>query len=145
MWAWVKGFPIGHYIIMAAIGVAMWVYGDLTLTKQALEDQRELTAQWQATAQTLAAIDQRETIIIRASDEAGQAIRETENANAPISPDVAAAWAAGLDSVCNAAITDTSIEPIVCGPMATEAKPRGLDGRAASRPFKKARDRVLEL
>lgn len=102
MLSWLKGFPIGHYVIMAAIAAAAWVYGDLVLTKQALENERELREQWQHTAETLEDIQQRDAIIVRVSDEADRAIQEAPNAETPIPPDVADAWAVGIDSVRNA-------------------------------------------
>lgn len=102
MWALLKAFPIGHYVIMAAIAAAVWMYGDLVLTKAALEDQRELTAQYQRIAETQAAIQQRDTVIIRAGEDAERAIQEAPNANTPVPADIAIPWAAGIDSVRDA-------------------------------------------
>jgi hypothetical protein len=102
MLAFLKGFPFTHYIIMAAIGAAVWVYGDLVLTKQALESQRQLTQQWQNAAETLQAIDTRRTVIVQVASTAEDAVLETENADQPVSPDVAAAHADGINRVRDA-------------------------------------------
>lgn len=123
---WLKGFPIGHYIIMAAIGVAVWVYGDLTLTKQALENERTLREQWQHVAETQNAIQQRETIIVRASDEADRAIQEAPNAQTQVPPDVAAAWAIGIDSVRDAGTKPTDKHDL-SGSGSSSSERRGLD------------------
>lgn len=111
---------------MGAIGVAVWVYGDLVLTKQALETERELREQWQQVAETQADIQERDTIIVRVSDEADRAIMEAPNAQTPVPPDVAAAWAAGIDSVRNAG-TQSADEHDVSRLAGGETKRRGPD------------------
>jgi len=132
MLAWLKGLPIGHYIIMAAIGAAVWVYGDLQLTKTALANERELREQWQGIAETLKAIDVRDTIIIQASEDADAAILEAPNAEVLVPSDVASAWAAGIDSVRNAGANDAPKHDVPR--LGTDATKRGrLDSGTASK------------
>lgn len=131
MFAFLKGFPIGHYVVMAAIAAALWVYGDLILTKQALADQRELTAQWERAATVQANIDRRDTIVIQAADAAEDAVQETENANQPISPDVATAWADGIDRVRDAWTNDAP-KHVVPRSDDADASKRDADGRTTS-------------
>lgn len=132
MLAWLKGFPITHYLIMAAIGWALWTQADLALTKDALEDQRELTAQYENALEVVQDIDRRDTIIIRASDEADRAIQEAPNADTLVPPDVASAWAAGIDSVRDAG-TEPADGHDLLGPSRDTAEPRGIDsGRTVS-------------
>lgn len=131
MLAWLKGLPFGHYIIMAAIGAAAFVWSDLVLTKQALEDQRELTEQWQNAAETLEAIDSRRTIIVQAGNDAEQSIRESEDADQPISPDIAQRHAAGINSVRDAG-TDDASKHVVPRPRSPVAKHGDADSGRAS-------------
>lgn len=125
---WLKGLPFGHYIIMAAIGAVAFVYSDLTLTKQALENERDLREQWQHVAETQDAIQQRDAIIVRVSDEADRAIEEAPNANTPIPQDVADAWAAGIDSVRNAGTASTDKHDLF-GFGSDSSKRSGLNSR----------------
>lgn len=131
MLALLKGFPIGHYVVMAAIAAALWVYGDLMLTKQALDEQRRLAAQWERAATVQTNIDRRDTIVIQAADTAEDAVQETENANQPISPDVATAWADGIDRVRNAWTNDAPKHVVPRSDDANASK-RDADGGAIS-------------
>lgn len=144
MWAFLKGFPFVHYVVMAAVGVAVWVYGDLMLTKQALEDQRELTAQYQHIAETQAAIQERDAIIVRVSDEADRAIQEAPNADTLIPPDVAIAWAVGIDSVRDAG-TKPADGHDVSRPRVDPPKRTGADSGGTSAVLEGPGDSVLEM
>ena len=144
MWALLKSFPFVHYIVIGAIGLAVWVYGDLILTKQALEDQRELTAQYQHIAETQAAIQERDAIIVRVSDEADRAIQEAPNADTPIPPDVASAWAAGIDSVRDAGTKPTDGHDVP-RPRVDAPKPRGADSGGTSTVLEGPGSSVLEM
>jgi len=141
MLAWLKGFPIGHYIIMAAIAVAVWMYGDLVLTKQALNSERDLREQWQHVAETQAQIQRRDTIIVRASDEADRAIQEAPNANTPVPPDMAAAWAVGIDSVRNAG-TKSPDEHDMSGPNGDSSKRGDTNTGTADKVLKRSGNSV---
>lgn len=107
MFGSLKSFPFVHYIIMAAIGAVVFMYSDLTLTKKALEDERVLREQWQHVAEVKEKILQRDTVIVRVSNEADRAIMEAPSANTPVPTDVADAWAAGIDSVRDAGTRST--------------------------------------
>lgn len=145
MLSWIKGFPIGHYIIMAAIGAAMWVYGDLTLTKQALEDERDLREQWQHAAEVQQDIDRRDTIIIRAGEDAERDIQEAVNAKTPVPADIAIPWAAGIDSVRNAGTGSTDTEYDLSGPSSREAERTDTDLLGASGLFYRSGAGLLEV
>lgn len=144
MWAFLKGFPFVHYIVMAAIGLAVWVYGDLMLTKQALEDQRELTAQYQHIAETQAAIQARDTIIIRAGEDAERAIQEAPNANMPVPSDIAIPWAAGIDSVRDAG-TKPADEHVMPGPSSSKTERTEPNLLGIDAVFYRSRASLLEV
>lgn len=110
MFAWFKGLPFGHYIVMAVAVIGAYFYVDYNNTKQQLRDQIQLTEQWQHAAEVQQNIDRRDTIIIRASREADRAIQEAPNADTLVPPDVASAWAAGIDSVRNAGAKPANTE-----------------------------------
>ncbi len=122
MLSWLKGFPIGHYVVMAAIATGVWLYGDLMLTKQALENQRELTEQWQTATEVLVDTNKRETVIIHAGQEAERAIQEAPNADTPVPSDIAIPWAAGIDSVRDAGAKPADAEHDLPGPSNREAE-----------------------
>jgi len=145
MLSWIKGFPIGHYIIMAAIGAAMWVYGDLTLTKQALEDERDLREQWQHAAEVQQDIDRRDTIIIRAGEDAERDIQEAVNAKTPVPADIAIPWAAGIDSVRDAGASSTDTKYDMSGPSSREAERTDTDLLGASGIFYRSGAGLLEV
>lgn len=127
MLAWVKGLPFGHYVIMAAILAASYIWMDYKHTQQQLADQIKLTEQWQHAAEVQQNIDRRDTIIIRASREADRAIQEAPNADSPISPDVAAAWAIGIDSVRDAGNKPANDEHDLQGPGTSKTSSRRPD------------------
>ena len=144
MFGWLKGFPFTHYIVMAAAAVAVWMYGDLTLTRQALANEQELRQQWQQAAEVQADVDRRDTIIIRASDEADRAIQEAPNADTLVPPDVASAWAAGIDSVRDAGAKPAD-EHVLRRPSVDAPKRSGPDGGRAVAVLKGPRGSVLAV
>lgn len=145
MLAWLKGFPIGHYIIMAAVGVAVYMYSDLTLTKQALENQRELTEQWQTATEILVDTNKRETVIIHAGQEAERNIQEAPNADTPVPSDIAMPWAAGIDSVRDAGAKPADAEHDLSGPSSREAERTGPDTLGTSTIFNRSGAVFLEV
>lgn len=122
MFGFLKGFPIGHYLVMAAIGVAVYMYGDLTLTKAALASQTELTEQYRHATEILVDTNKRETVIIHAGQDAERAIQEAPNANTPVPSDIAIPWAAGIDSVRDAGAKPADAEHELSGPSGREAE-----------------------
>lgn len=122
MFAWFKGLPFGHYIVMAVAVIGAYFYVDYNSTKQQLKEQILLTRQWQHAAEVQQNIDRRDTIIIRASRDADRAIQEAPNATTLVPPDVASAWAAGIDSVRNAGTKPADAEHDLLGPSSGKTK-----------------------
>lgn len=145
MWALLKGLPIGHYFVMGAILVASYIWMDYKHTKQELADQIVLTEQWRHAAEVQQDIDRRDTIIIRASREADRAIQEAPNANTPIPPDVAHAWATGIDSVRDAGSKPADGEHDMPGPSNPKAERGGSDSRTAGSVLKGSRGSFLAV
>lgn len=112
MWSFIKSAPILMWVFGAALAAAAWLFLDLGFTKDALEDSREEAAKYKRIVEVTERIDTRDAIVVQAADAAEDAIEEVENADELISPDVAAAWAAGFDSVRNAA-TQSSDKHVV--------------------------------
>lgn len=144
MFSWVKTFPFTHYIIMGAVGLAVFFYGDLALTKQALNNERELRQQWQHAAEVQASIRQRETVIIQASREADRAIQEASDADTEVPHELALAWAAGIDSVRNAGTIDVDKHELP-GSGGNTPKRREPDGGATCAILQRPRGGVLDL
>ena len=126
MWDFIKNAPILMWVFGAALAAAAWLVTDLALTKNALEDSREEAAKYEHIIEVTERIEERDTVIVRATDRASDAIKETPNADQPISPDVAAAWAAGIDSVRDAA-TQPPGKHDVSRPDGRDAKSRNAD------------------
>lgn len=132
MLGFLKGLPIGHYIVMAALMAASYIWMDYRHTQQQLADQIVLTEQWQHAAEVQQNIDRRDTIILRAGQQEQRAISESPDAQTLFPTDLAVAWAAGIDSVRDAGSKPADAEHDLSGPNRGEAernKPivRGLD------------------
>ncbi len=106
MLAFFKSMPILSWLFAAAIAAAAWLVLDLTLTKAALEDAREEKVKWERAAVVLDRINEREEPVIRAAQSAERLILEAPSADTLVPQDVADAWAAGFDSVRDAANSD---------------------------------------
>lgn len=128
-------------VAAVAVAAGLWMYVDLTLTKSRLHDEQELRKEWQRTAEVQSNIQHRDTVIVRASDEADRAIQEAPNANTPVPTELAAAWAAGIDSVRDAA-TKNAGEHDVPGPTSDPSKRRGADSRPTSTVLKGSRGSI---
>ena len=132
MLSFLKGLPIGHYIVMAALMVASYIWMDYKHTQQQLADQIELTEQWQHAAEVQQNIDRRDTIILRAGQQEQRTISESPDAQTLFPTDLAVTWAAGIDRVRDAGAESANPEHELSGPDSREAernKPyiRGLD------------------
>lgn len=132
MFGFLKGLPIGHYVVMAALMAASYIWMDYKYTQQQLADQIVLTEQWQHAAEVQQNIDRRDTIILRAGQEAQRTIQESPDAQTLFPADLAVTWAAGIDSVRDAGSKPADTEHVLPGPNRREAernKPniRGLD------------------
>lgn len=144
MLTWLKGLPFGHYMVMAAIGLAAFFYSDLLLTKEALSNERDLRLQWQHAAEVQASIRERETVIIQASREADRAIQEAPDADTEVPHELALAWAAGVDSVRNAGTIDVDKHELP-GSDGDTPKRRGAYAGAACAILQRPRGSVSDL
>lgn len=145
MWAFLKGLPIGHYFVMAAILAASYIWMDYKHTQQALADQIELTQQWQHAAEVQQNIDRRDTIILRAGQDAERAIQEAPNARTPVPSDIAIPWANGIDSVRDAGIKPANSEHELSGPSRGEAERTKPDVRGPDPVFYRSGTGFLAL
>lgn len=122
MWDFIKNAPILMWVFGAALAAAAWLVTDLALTKNALEDSREEAAKYERIVEVQTNIDQRSRAITRIADQAEDAVEEAENANEPISPDVAALWGTGINSLRDHSGPTSKHD--VQGPDAGDAKRR---------------------
>lgn len=143
MLAFLRGLPIGHYIVMGAILVASYIWMDYKHTQQQLADQIELTEQWQHAAEVQQNIDRRDTIILRAGQAEQRTILESPNAQTLVPPDLAVPWAAGIDSVRDAGSKPADAEHELSGSNRGEAERNKPDIRGSNelldRPGKSVR------
>lgn len=123
---------------------AFWFFTDATLTKHALENQRELTAAWEHVAEAQERIQVRERNIERTSRQATRAIQEAPNAHTLVPSDVATAWAAGIDSVRNAGSNAEHTDDVQ-GPRDRTPKRNEFGSGPASIILERSRGDVLEM
>lgn len=110
MLAFLKGLPFGHYVVMAAILAASYIWMDYKHTQQQLADQILLTQQWQRAAEVQQDIDRRDTIILRAGQQEQRTILESPDAQTLFPAELSSTWAAGIDRVRDAESKPTNTE-----------------------------------
>lgn len=132
-------------LIAVAVATGMWLYTDLTLTKNALELANERAEQWQQISEAQERIRVREESIQRASNIATRIIREAPNANTPVPPDISHAWAVSIDSVRDAGTNTTNEHDDMPRTSGGAPKRRGADIGPADRVLEGPRNRVLAV
>lgn len=135
MLGFLKGLPIGHYIIMAALVAASYIWMDYKHTQQQLADQILLTEQWQRAAEIQQDIDRRDTIILRAGQQEQRTILESPDAQTLFPTDLAVAWAAGIDSVRDAESKPTDTRHDLSGSNRRETERNKPDVRRPNEFF----------
>lgn len=101
------GLKIAIGLTIATVAATSWLYVDLTLTKKALEEAREVSEAQANIIESQSRITVREIRTNTIVREATQAIEEAPNAQVLVPNDVAVPWADGIDRLRNdAGITD---------------------------------------
>lgn len=133
-------------IAAVASAAALWFYADAQLTKKALENQRELTAAWTALSETQERVRVREEGVRTVVERHVTEIERAPNANDPVPPDVALAWANAIDSVRDESHAGASGEPTqLLGPRGGATSGGRPNGGEAKHVLSTARGRISTM